>query len=84
MVHVQDELIREGLDQVANLTIAISKIEQVNPAREEISKYYVKSIMIYAILEQLIAVDSLVISMDPAMRKQLEMELKRIIKTNIY
>ena len=84
MIHTQDDIIREGLDQVAQLTMLISRVEQVNPARPEISKYYVKSVMLYAVLEQLIAVDSQVIYMQPAARAQLEMELKRIIKTNIY
>ena len=77
------KIINEGLRKVADLNIGIAKLEQVNPADPYITKMYVKSTLCYAVLEQLIAVDSRVISMHPNTYLQLEMELKRIIKTNI-
>lgn len=80
---VKNTVIREGLDSIARLNDAIVRLEQVNPADPYITKMYVKSTMCYAILEQMIAVESLVISMDPNTYRQLSMELKRIVKTNI-
>jgi len=77
-------IIRQGLDKVAELNSAIATLEQVNPANSSITKMYVKSTMCYAVLEQMIAVDSRVISMDPNTYRQLGMELIRIVKTNIH
>lgn len=79
----EDIIIREGLDKVAALNIAIAKLEQVNPANPIITKAFVKSIMCYAYLEQLIAMDSRVVAMNKNTYRQLSMELKRIIKTNL-
>ena len=80
---VDDSVIKEGLDKVAELSIMIVKLEQVNPANPIITKATVKSTMCHAVLEQLIAVESRVISMDANTYRQLKLELQRIIKTNL-
>lgn len=76
-------IIRQGLDKVAELNSAIALLEQVNPTSTAITQMYVKSVMCYAVLEQMIAVDSEIIYMDPNSYRQLGMELIRIVKTNI-
>ena len=79
---VNKDIILEGLTKIADLNIMIAKLEQVNPTSLEVSELYVKSTMCYAFLEQLIAMDNMVISMNTVVYNQLKMELKRIIKTN--
>ena len=53
----EDIIIREGLDKVAALNIAIAKLEQVNPANPIITKAFVKSIVCDAYLEGWMAME---------------------------
>jgi len=41
------DIIKSGLNNLANLNIGIVRGEQVNPGAEYITKLYVKSILLY-------------------------------------
>jgi len=77
------DIINAGLVQLGNINAVIAKLEQVTPAAEATSKLYVKSIMLYANLEQLIAMDAGTVPVPDSFLRQLKLNLQQIIKTNI-
>jgi len=76
-------LINAGLTQLGDIVSTIAKVEQVTPEADATTKMYVKSIMLYANIEQIIAIDQGTVLVPDEFFRQLKLNLQQIIKTNI-